>query len=185
MPYQVPADPIEHGEYVKAGLVNQTLRTDMSYAVHQIAFKDSGTARTSTTTPTNDPHLVMTLGASELWWLDFHLRYSAGAGSIDLKLQFSGPSDCRIRMAAVVLLPGGINPNWYDLDVDNGVTSAATVYATTTAQAHRWTGYVYSTSVGTFALQWSQNTLSGTALTMLAGSSLRGALIGTNPYPTT
>lgn len=139
------------------------------------ASKGADTARTSTTTLAADPDLSVTLAANSVYIVGLLLLYKGGTtGSSDLKFSWSLPSAATLAgeymgiFNPIGLISTPITGSSVTVTYTNGTGNSypVTIEATVTT----------SSTAGTFALTWAQNTSSGTATTLMAGSNLRAAL---------
>lgn len=137
-----------------------------------IAVKSSNTSRTSTTTLTADPHLVIALEANATYDFDMELLYNGGTnGSSDLKYGFTGPAGYAMTLGNIsVTIPAGVGIG--------GGTQATTFVTgsvgTSSPLMTRVTGTVTTSSTaGNLTLTWAQNTSSGTATTLTTGCKMR------------
>lgn len=150
------------GEEITADLLN-----DMTPIV---AFKTAATARTSTTTSTSDPDLLIDLSVSGTYLFEGFINYTGGTlGSSDLKL-------------AVNYTGSQTNGVWGGQGITTASATAlqsmASVIGTSTIawgtagatfQVLTLNGYFQVTSPGQFQIQWAQNTSNATATNLRAG----------------
>lgn len=136
------------------------------------AVKSSATSRSSTTTLTADPHLVVALEANATYDFDLDLSYNGGTnGSSDLKFGFTGPAGYAMTFGTLlVAIPAGATLG--------GGTQASTLVSgtvnTSTPLYARVSGTVTTSSTaGNLTLTWAQNASSGTATTLTTGSKMR------------
>lgn len=136
------------------------------------AFKPGATNVTSSTAVADDPDLQIPLTATGTFLLDGLILYSGAA---------TGTGDLKMQMAYTGTLSSS---NWTPMGV--GITSATASVnffgpafgspqsvgsdGTSITMAARLGGYMVSSTTGTAKLQWAQNTSSGTATTVRAGS---------------
>jgi len=136
----------------------------------QTVTKGGDTSRSSTTTLTNDPDLAFTAIANINYYVFVGLYYDAGAGLIKFDLS----------------LPAGASRNQLPGGLDTSVTASGSgiVRLTRNAQnlgsagAGTTVGAIYtaqvtmSSTAGAVTFQWAQNSSSGTATIVKAGSWL-------------
>ena len=142
-----------------------------AWTVPLAVFKPADTARTSTTTATNDPDLQVSVAASATYAIRVVIQYKGGTnGSSDAQFQINAPASSsgfavHIRHQIVSLtftsdqVGLGSPSNWGTNGT--GVIECGTIDALVT-----------TTASGTLAVAWSQNTSSATATTVLANSYL-------------
>lgn len=141
-------------------------------------IKTSDTSRSSTTTNTADPDLVLPVGANEAWEFDFMVWMSSGVvGSTPgFSMGFTGP-------ASPTALHYQINAGYAGFLADpNAPPTVVTVFAaplknydfvTTFAEWARVKGSIINgPNAGTIAVAWSQKTSSATPTTVRRGSYL-------------
>lgn len=141
----------------------------------RMVLKPSDTDRTSDTTPTADPHLVIpNLEANTTWAIDGYIASYASGTAPDIKMNFSGPTGSVASLlidglqSAAVSGAGSVHRNITELDTDNprGIVIGAD------AVLIKGTLIVGGTP-GSFTFNWSQNTSSTTPTTVRANSWLR------------
>ena len=149
-----------------------------SWFVPLVAIKPSDTARTSTTSITNDPDLQVTLAANAIYQITGSLEYKGGTnGSSDIQIQVNGPSGCtgfwgavRLQITSFPTTTAIVNP--FGNNVNAGTNG------TGNPQPFFIHGSCTTTTAGTLAIAWAQNTSSGTATTLIGGSLLVAQRIG-------
>ena len=143
-----------------------------------VATKPSDTGRTSTTSITNDPDLQITLAANASYDLTAKLAYKGGTnGASDIQIQVNAPSGAtgfwgavRLQITSFPTTTAIYNP--FGNNVNAGTNG------TGNPQPFFIHGSVTTTTAGTLAVAWAQNTSSVTATTMMAGSLLSCQRIG-------
>jgi hypothetical protein len=136
-----------------------------------IADKGADQGVTSSTTLANDSALFVPLAANAKYKVQLEVLYKGGTtGSSDLKLGFSVPSGATIAGRAITVS----NP----LGVATGyITQSSVLFSATNGTGNpldcacTFTLTTSGTS-GNLQIQWAQNTSSGTATTVMSGSSL-------------
>ncbi len=129
-------------------------------------YKTSDQSLASSTTLQDDTQLKFTIGAGETW--DFHMNVAAAGAAGDLNVGITAPAGATCNWGASVAQ----NTDSYG----NMACGASTGILTMTS--HDALVYVDGSvtagaSGGTVTLQWSQNTSSGTATVVRAGSYLQ------------
>lgn len=141
-----------------------------SYSV--FAYKTGDTTRTSTATFADDPHLTVTVAANTIYVVDASLIYLTAA-TPDIKFSWTLPS-------------GGTMTNWgfryrtHDGTETSGSTAAGTDTVSITAAATPGPnqtivvrGLLVTSSAGTFAVRWAQNTSDSGSTSFKQNSWLR------------
>lgn len=136
------------------------------------AYKTASTSRSSTTSATADPDLVLAgLTASTTYEIRGLFSYTSTSATPGLIWGIgSGTDDDATMTASAVYVVAGasattINPLTYD-DTTSAATSAGNIMSIL------MDGTLTTDAGGSFALYWAQNTSSGTATVMNAGSYL-------------
>jgi hypothetical protein len=144
------------------------------------AFKTADLARTHATSFTDDPDLqLLNLQASSRYAVWGNLQYigGSGGGEGDLTWKFRVPSGTTMSYSAIRNNASGSFTGAFgfvDSDTPSAQTSGTSTLMSVTLQGIVVTGAAPAYSV----LQWAQNSDSGTATTMKAGSWLRAAKMG-------
>lgn len=169
------------GEVVTAALMNAEIRDQVNALRNDnlYARKTADTARTSTTTPTADPHLTVSVAANAVYQVDGWLLYSAPAAA-----------DMQARWA----IPTGATGAWTGWGIGLGTTAQTTdgylirtEGRTDLTQAHTFAGIgspnlvtgqlrgtlVTAATAGTFAVEWAQGTSDSIATTLYTQSWIR------------
>jgi hypothetical protein len=143
-----------------------------------IVRKTSDTARTSTTTLTDDPHLVFQIAADEAYQWECMVIYTAANGAMDGKIGVSGPTGSLILWGVE-----GSNSQWEPVGTGGAPTqllenAGSVSFGTSGSGAPDPRGIVLKGTIqngstaGTFAIRWSQNTSDAGALTFKTNSNL-------------
>lgn len=146
--------------------------TYVPQAWRSIKRKASQTSRSGTTTVTDDPDLVFSIGANEIWVARWELFVEAANNTPDFKFTIAGPSGAT----------GAFGANGFD---DNVTASVADIMSATHALGATTRRGVTSTAAhipiaativnganaGTVSLQWAQNTSDGGNSTRLNAHS--------------
>lgn len=139
-------------------------------AVGQVlaAYKAAHTGRNTTTTPTADPDLQLSLAANAVYEVTAHVSYQCSTSSVDMKFTFATPTGAQgPSYGDVYINTGGTisveDHNWND-------TSAAKAIVTNNTLLVR--GTLQTSSAGTFSFNWAQNTSNATNLFVNQGSHL-------------
>ena len=162
-----PLNVFYAGSRLTASAVNEYL-VNTRYAT-----KPGDTSRASTTTLTADPDLSVAVDASKSYWLDILILYTAASGSGDFKYTFGAPTGAVFYGTAVVIAADTLVAA-FTYSPSGGATISTTelvVSAGSGAIPVRLSGVLTtSTTAGNLALSWAQNTSSGTATVVKAGS---------------
>ncbi|PZT70207.1 hypothetical protein DN402_31820 [Streptomyces sp. SW4] len=162
------------GQRITAGLLSSMLPLE--------AYKGSDTTRTSTTTTTDDPDLVLTLEGNATYYVEIFIHYAAASTEL-LKTHWTVPSGATGFRSAwgptqtvATSDPAG-DGRWgihgFTTDVQYGTRSNANFLT----MAKETGNVVTSSSGGTLALKWAQNTAGATGTRVAAGSYMRAKRI--------
>lgn len=164
--------------------------------IPMIVSKPSATARASTTTLADDPDLTVQLEANSTYFVEFHIHYAA-LDAAKIKTQWTVPSGATGNRCVIGMGEDGYA--WTTAEAGLGATDADAArntlgrfgvhnYGTTviygtrdhaTNQAYaQETATVVTSSAGTLALSWAQNTSNATATTVYDTSLMRVTKIG-------
>jgi hypothetical protein len=161
-------DPVSRMTIDQIGDVN-------SRGVAVSRYKTSSTARSSTTTPTDDPDLVVPLGFGT-WAIDLWLTWwctSSAAGGTKGGLAFSGTTtDSKINSLTYNAAIGGLTSGLTSA-ISTGLLTGLT--PGTSSGSPEWVnvkGFITVTVAGNLSLQWAQNSSNSSALNIGAGSYL-------------
>src|SRR5262245_58148019 len=142
-------------------------------------IKGSDTSRSSNTTPTADPDLVMPVVANATYWWECRVVYNGGTnGSSDGQFGFSAPAGATGFYESLRNQVSGLT--WGNaLATSYGTQANVGTNGTGNPISYCATGIVIvSSTAGNLSFFWAQNTSSGTATTVKAGSLLVGKRIG-------
>jgi hypothetical protein len=161
-------------EVVTAANMNTHLRDNLNAVEHLIARKTADETVTSSTVLQDDNHLLMSIGANEVWSFTFRLIYAA-LGTGDLKVAFTFPAAGDITAYAVAQNAGGTltQARWAGATPTAAIDFAG-IGATSKIVVPIFGVLVNGATPGTFTMQWAQNTSDGTATTMYTNSALWG-----------
>lgn len=157
---------IAAGQRITASLLNSMVPTIVSKAADQSV--------TSSTTLTNDSHLVAALVANATYILDGYLMlFGSGAGLGDAKIDFTVPSGTTMHYTS-----GGVvaaNPATQYEDTVNANSTARTIgtNGTTDMGVALHAHIVVGSTAGNVQLRFAQNSSNVTATGFRAGSWLR------------
>lgn len=167
---------------VKSWSVGDVLSAaDMNaWTVPQVAYKTSDTSHASTTTLTPDPALSVTVAANATYTFGTTLWYEGGTqGSSDFKWQFTGPSGASLLYSAYNLTTSGTaSTASYNQSGLATVGQAGTNGAGAIRVVYGFGSFTTSSTAGSLALTWAQNTSSGTATILHTGSWISLQRIG-------
>lgn len=152
-----------------------------SWTIPLVAIKPSDTSRTSTTSVTADPDLVVAVAANSSYWFQCYLNYEGAAtGTGDLKWNFTVPAGATLRYQSVSVNTSGtlspllIGPTWTGASTNsagtNGSGNAMSLVMTGTL--------VVAGTAGNCTLNWAQVTSSGTSTIVHTQSALKLDHIG-------
>ena len=131
------------------------------------ADKTADTSRTSTTALTADPDLSIAIPSAGTYFLNGYLNYEGGTGgSSDINVQFSSVGTLRYHMP---YQGAGGSANVGNTNV-GGTQVAMRTQGAGVLCGTQIAGSVITGSSGTITLNWAQNTSSGTATILHAGS---------------
>jgi hypothetical protein len=143
------------------------------------AYKTGNTSRSSTTTPSNDPDLQVSVASNAVYEVRASIAYFSTSTTPDIKYDFSLPSGTMNYTASrtgTAFNPGfGGGSDYTAQTVSNsaGSSDVAITDPGNTDYGIQVMGIlVTGGTAGTFGFKWSQNSNSGTALQVLAGSYL-------------
>jgi hypothetical protein len=149
-----------------AGFIGQTLA----------AYKTSTTARASTITSTDDPHLTLSVVAGSTYAFNAYIGYNADV-TADLKVGWTSPAASTGSWGAFGADVGATtiqgSPRWGATTSISGSTITVGAIGTGTNLGFCPAGTFTAGASGTFALSWSQAISSATATSILANSHLR------------
>ena len=123
----------------------------------------------------NDDHLLLTVGASDVWLVDMRLMLSATSTTPDWKFAFTVPAGATFRWGAEDLTTIG---GWVPVAVGTSapaLSTTGTVTAGSSGSVHgsHLTGiYVGGGTAGTLQFQWAQNTATVADSKVLTNSCL-------------
>jgi hypothetical protein len=161
----VPPPTWSVGEVLASADVN-------SWFVPLVAIKASDTSR-STTSQTNDPDLVITVAANATYEFRLWLNYEGPAqGTADLKLGLSVPASATARTSNTYVNSSGgsVVEGYY---ASGGTALVPGTNGSGNIRGFRMVGtLVTSSTSGSLALSWAQNTASGST-TIHTGSILK------------
>lgn len=143
--------------------------------------KPAATARSSTTTPTNDPDLTCALTvAVATWAVDLWLPiWGTGSGAAGIKLDMTFTGTTPASLYAVTGVVNGALAAAYQAQTGAVVFSAAALTnAASTPDWVRLSGTLATTTAGTLSLQWSQNSSSASAINIGQGAWMNVTRVG-------
>ena len=148
---------------------------DSRYGLVLRAYKTANESVTSSTTLQNDDHLVVTVEASAVYAVRGYIAAGQTAYSSDIKMAFSVPSGA--TFAGVMI---GVESDTAATNTPQGtlVGTSANDFPLSTGGGGNYRGInitgilTTSATAGSFQYQWAQQTSSGTAVVVFAGSWL-------------
>jgi|SRR5215472_253264 len=143
-----------------------------TWFVPLVAYKSADQSLTSNTTLQNDNALSVTVAANATYWFELYLNFEGGTtGSSDIKVGWTFPSGLTMRYQDIYADTGAV-ARLAVTDIQTSVIAVGSNGAgNLRAYSARGTVLTSGTS-GTLQLQWAQNTSSGTATIVHAGSVL-------------
>lgn len=120
----------------------------------------------------NDDHLLLAIGANEVWEFEVNLWWIANS-SADLKVAFTVPAAATLRWANTGTNTSSVAYNETPVQGTSGTAFA--FEASTGSDRHtRFVGYVANgANAGNLQVQWAQNSTHLSDLTVYANSTLR------------
>ena len=150
------------------------MHLDSKTAMNVIAVrKTADESVTTSTTLQDDDELTFAIAASEEWVVNFDLFAAAAFGTTGLKVAVTVPSGATLNYDFAAIDDAG------SVDMDGTSTSGSAItfasadFAGTIAKVSGILWVLNSTNAGSVTLQFAQATSSGTAVTLLSGSSLK------------
>ncbi|MBX3377234.1 MAG: collagen-like protein [Phycisphaeraceae bacterium] len=145
-------------------------------AGHTLIRKTAAQNVTNSTTQTNDTHLVLAVGANEVWEFEAVLFVQSGNNSPDVKVGFTAPAGATVTWTGLGF-PTGATGNITDGNLALvGITGTGTASfgVINGPSPVRIRGFIATSSTaGNLQLQWSQNAANSSATTIQANSFLK------------
>ncbi len=147
----------------------------------RFAYKTANESVTSSTAFQNDDHLLFTVEASSIYIARFRIYYANGDAASDSKYTLSVPAsttfNASMQGAGVASTDPAAATSMNVTYINSGGTLVAGVMsAASTLLIEAF--ITVSATPGTVNFQWAQNSSSGTALTLAAGSFLEVRKVG-------
>jgi hypothetical protein len=133
------------------------------------AAKSATTSRNSTTSRTDDPHLVLSSLSAGTWAFEAQLFFystSSDAGGVSMSLAFSGTTSSAFRTAYGTI--GG--PFWGASAITSAVANTSSSSNSTAPAWEILKGFLVVTVAGNLSVQWAQFSSDANNLNLLAGS---------------
>jgi len=141
----------------------EELYTDLEARV----YKPSSTARNSTTTPADDPHLVLALTAG-VWAIEARFRAESASATPDLKYNFAYGGTINAGNYSVRVVDESSN---LEGDAYSSWTSVDTwALAANVGKEFVFHGFIDVDDDEDFSLQWSQDTSNASTVTVAVGA---------------
>jgi len=139
-------------------------------------LKSSDESVTSSETLQNDDTLKLAILASSKWELDFYVVVYCADASVDFKFDVTAPASATIYYGFVGEAAGFLvgSADWFTTSSALSVDIVAGEYKIVHIKAI----VLNSTNAGDIQLRWAQNSSSGTAMTVKAGSYVKGWRLG-------
>jgi hypothetical protein len=149
-----------------------------SWFVPLVAYKTGATSRSSTTTPSADPDLTITLATSAFYRIEFHLNFEGSAtANQGIKWGFTVPTGTNVRYHGVwsnVTANAEIGHTWTGAQQPTAGTDGTGNIHGASGQGTVFT----STTGGSITLNWAQAVSEASAITLHEQSSLILTRIG-------
>ena len=143
-----------------------------SYDIEIIkAYKDADTSRNTTTSPSADPHLSVTLAASTNYQFRFVIFTNNVAGVEGFRCEVDGTVGVTSMKAQIAIYDDTLNT----LAAFARVTAINSPVGVVLSSGDNYTtieGSIETSTAGTFALEWSQQVSGGNNTTVQRGSNL-------------
>jgi hypothetical protein len=141
------------------------------------AYKTANTSRSSTTSPALDPDLQVSVAANAVYEVRASVGYSSGSTTEGIKYDFQLPSGTMNYTASRNEIDSYTGFGTINVTASRTVANSAGTPDNATTNGSPAGIQVVGTlftggTPGTFGLLWSQNSSSGTGLSVLAGSNL-------------
>jgi hypothetical protein len=150
-----------------------------NWFVPLIGLKASDTSRSNTITQTNDPDLSVAVAANASYRVLMWLGYEGGTqGASDLKLGMVVPASATLRSSATYITQAGTSftEAYY---ASGGAALTPGTNGSGNIRGFRLLGTLITSSTsGSLALSWAQNTSSASATVLHTGSVLEAWRIG-------
>jgi len=167
------------GELVTKSIMDTHIRDNLNaLGPHLIVRKTADETVTSSTALQNDDSLLMSVGVSEVWRLEWIIIYSAATAG-DIKIGWTFPTGAKINTHTITTDSSGSSLT-DNLNFESDFASGGSGTVGTTAASPDYATlfipmiYVGGANSGTLQLQWAQGTSSGTATAVKANSTLWG-----------
>ena len=135
------------------------------------AAKTATTDRTSTTTITADPELQIAVAASAEYIFTFYLRISGTtAGDMDMKVTTPSGGSGSFSMTRLVAASGLDSGTRSSTRIAMNATTEFSPVSQSANQVIEGSGRLYTSSAGTFSIDWAQHTSSAVTTSMHADS---------------
>lgn len=147
-----------------------------------IVRKQTNTARSSTTTLTDDPELTFSLGANSVYFVEFIVKYATpgASGTAGFKTAWTTPSGASGNRTALGPGSSASDSNADNISMHSGIhgfTTAVIYGSRSTSTSNQLalieTAVVTTSSAGTCAFQWAQQTSNGSNTTLFGDSIMR------------
>lgn len=149
-----------------------------------IIRKITATDRAATTTPTDDPDLTTTVEANSVYYVEMELWYAASTLSSGIRTAWTVPAGVTgnrsaLGMASTVSdgTPAGVG-RWGVHNYTTAVFYGDRQSSTNLILARETSVVTTSTTPGTLALQWAQDTSDASSCRMGVGSLMRVTRLG-------
>ena len=164
------------GEFVTEAMMDTHVRDNqLAMGPHLIVRKPSDESVASSTTPQNDDHLLLSVGASEVWLTQWIIRFTAVSTAVGIKLSWAFPASGAVSTSfpfataagtfVVHTITGSANPS---TALDVGAPGSGTDVNTLVIPLI----YIGAGSAGTLQLMWAQISSKATATVVKANSTL-------------
>lgn len=156
------------GELVTAAIMNPHIRDNFNALPHLVVRKSADETVNNSTTLQNDDALLMALGATETWWVEFDVIYSSSTVA-DIKIAFTIPGGASMALSAMWMssVPTAGISNWLVSGTATDLQGRAENLVVPIK------GFVATAgTAGNITMQWAQNALEATNTIVRANSTL-------------
>ena len=144
---------------------NRDSRFPSGFIDFDVAYKTADQIVNNSTTLVNDTHLLIAIGASEVWWFDLYIYYNSAAVAADIKVTFTVPTGATGE--------GIVWSRSNNVQPFNAGTASAIANTSGLAELLRISGLCRnSTNAGNITFQWAQNAAQAVNTTVYKNSVL-------------
>jgi len=158
------------GELVTAAIMNPHIRDNFNALPHLIVKKPSDESVTSNITPQADDHLILPVGANEIWITEWHILALEGGGNMNYR--FSFPSGGQIAFTAHVQEVGGTYTNRSIFGTTSPTSTNSVALSSLPRDVPIQGIYINGGTGGSVTFEWAQQASNAGATTVKANSLL-------------